>query len=61
MEKTKKLKKYLSKVTSWCRMKRNLRRKGGYQGMERNETAKTIAVVREREREQENRENLFCF
>ena len=51
MEKTKKLKKYLSKVTSWCRMKRNLRRKGGYQGMERNETAKTIAVVRERERE----------
>ena len=29
--------------------------------MERNETAKTIAVVREREREQENRENLFCF
>ena len=31
--------------------------------MERNETAKTIAVVREREREreQENRENLFWF
>ena len=29
--------------------------------MEKNEIGKTVAVVREREREQEDRENLFCF